>query len=301
MIQYCKLHLAMKLRIKTYLSSPWGIWYRLKRDFPFWIRGKSYYTETAKLLPKATHVRRIDNQAINSYLANKKTRKASSVIYTCITNGYDDIREIACPGYINPDWDYICFTDDAEDIAAGHIGIWEIKPLAFNQLDNTRNNRWHKMHPHVLFPEYNESIYIDANIDILSPYLFNAIRDIGMPFILPRHPTRNCIYQEFDFVLSEFLDNPRKILQERRLVSSSGMPKNYGLTENGILYRRHNEPSVIAMMREWWEMIEKYSRRDQLSLAWLLWKNGMQISDISIPNARFLANDFCVFPHRRKT
>jgi len=288
----------MRLRIKTYFSSPWGLWCRLKRDFPFWIRGKSYYTEADKLIPKSSHKRLFDHQAVKRYLTDKNNRKASSVIYTCITNGYDEIKEIACPGFINPEWDYVCFTDNLDDIAAGHIGIWEIKPLAFDQLDSTRNNRWHKTHPHVLFPEYNESIYIDANIDILSPYLFNVIRNIDMPFILPRHPTRNCIYKEFDFVLSEFLDNPRKILQERKLISMSGMPKDYGLTENNILYRRHNEPSVIAIMREWWNMIEKYSRRDQLSLTWLLWKGGMQIADICIPNARFLANDFCVFPHK---
>lgn len=290
----------MKLRIKTYLSSPWGIWYRIKRDLPYLVRGKSYYTEIAKLIPQATHVRRINQLAINNYLANKKTRKASSVIYTCVTNGYDDIREIACPGYINPDWDYICFTDDAEDIAAEHIGIWEIKPLAFNQLDNTRNNRWHKMHPHVLFPEYKESIYIDANIDILSQYIFKATHEINKPFILPMHPTRTCIYKEFELVLSEFLDDPKKILQARKLISKSRMPNDYGLTENNILYRRHNEPSVISIMSEWWDMIEKYSRRDQLSLAWLLWKNGMHLSDISIPNARSLTCDFCVFPHKHK-
>ena len=290
----------MKLRVKTYLSSPLGIWYRINRDLSYLIKGKSYYREMAKRIPTTTHAQRIDTLAINSYLANKKTRKASSVIYTCVTNDYDDIREIACPGYINPDWDYICFTDDAEDIAAGHIGVWEIKPLAFNLLDNTRNNRWHKMHPHILFPKYKESIYIDANIDILSSYLFNAIKSLDRSLIIPKHPARTCIYKEYECILSEFLDDPRKILHERKLISKSGMPTDYGLTENGILYRRHNEPSVISIMGEWWDMVEKYSRRDQLSLAWVLWKNGIHISDISIPNPRFLASDFCVFPHKHK-
>lgn len=290
----------MKLRVRTYFSSPWGIWYRLKRDIPYWARGKSYYTEAAKIVPKAQHRPRIDQEAVNRYLSNRETRKSGSVLYTCITNGYDDIGEIACPGYINYNWDYVCFTDDEKLIETKYIGVWEIRPLAFTSLDNTRNNRWHKIHPHVLFPEHKESIYIDANIDILSPYLFDAISKVDKPFIAPRHPIHSCVFKEFELVLSEFLDDPKRILEERAIISQSGMPAMYGLTENNILYRRHHEASIVSVMNEWWEMVEKYSRRDQLSLSWLLWKNGIRIEDISIPNARFLTNDFCVFPHISK-
>ncbi len=114
-------------------------------------------------------------QKITEYLEYRKNRKAKSVIYTCITNDYDDIHELETYAYINYDWDYICFTDNENDIKAERVGIWQIRPLQYNKSDVSRNNRWHKMHPHILFPEYKDSIYIDANINILSDFLFNEI------------------------------------------------------------------------------------------------------------------------------
>ena len=288
----------MKFRIKAYLSSPRGIWCRLKRDVPYWIKGKSYYAESARALQyERPHVAQCDRVAIDDYWRNRQIRTSKSVVYTCVTNGYDSISEIASYGYVNPNWDYICFTDEQTLIDTGRLGIWEIRPLAFAELDNTRNNRWHKIHPHKLLPNYNESIYLDANIDILSPYLFDQIKSLNQPFILPRHPSRNCIYDEYDNVLAEFMDDPRRVIRELKLIRRSGMPKSFGLTENNILYRRHNENAIISLMEDWWEMIRTYSRRDQLSLMWLLWKRNANVAAMTLPNARTLTSDFCVFRH----
>ena len=33
-------------------------------------------------------------------------------------------------------------------------------------------------------------------------------------------------------------------------------------------------------MEDWWKEIEKYSNRDQVSLPYVLWKNGYQIGDV---------------------
>ena len=35
-------------------------------------------------------------------------------------------------------------------------------------------------------------------------------------------------------------------------------------------------------MDEWWEQIEMYSRRDQLSLPYVIWKNGFEYQDVGI-------------------
>ena len=240
-----------------------------------------------------------DSAAIAQYLQYRASRQAKSVIYTCITNDYDDIREILAYKYINPDWDYVCFTDNQADIAAKQIGIWEIRPLQFTSLDSSRNNRWHKTHPHLLFPEYAESIYIDGNINILSDFLFRTIRQKNQDFILPRHQSNLCIYQEYQTVLAAELDKPELILAERDLIEKDGMPYNYGFTENNILYRRHHQAEVISLMDEWWNMIENYAKRDQLSLVYLLWKHHIRIEDITFENSRLLTNDFYVFGHKK--
>lgn len=240
-----------------------------------------------------------DIQRIESYLAQKSSRKAKSVLYTCITNDYDDIEAIKTYKYINNDWDYVCFTDNQEHINQGQIGIWEIRPLQFCELDDTRNNRWHKLNPHLLFTEYEESIYIDPNINIITDRIFKIIQEKNQSFILPKHFKNECIFKEYRDVLKNNLDNADLINAELKLIKKDGMPKNYGFGENNILYRKHNLPEIIKIDSEWWEMVKNYAKRDQLSLAYLLWKNGINIKEITFKNSRLDPENFYVFAHKK--
>lgn len=45
------------------------------------------------------------------------------------------------------------------------------------------------------------------------------------------------------------------------------------ISENGLLIRRHNEPSVIELMQLWWKEFQHGCLRDQVSLMPCL-KNG---------------------------
>lgn len=242
---------------------------------------------------------RNEQEIIARYWQQQPGRKARMVIYTCITNDYDDLHDLAAYYYTNEAADYVCFTDNEADLKAGRVGIWQTRPLQYTASDTTRNNRWHKTHPHLLFPEYEESLYIDSNINILTDYLFRVIQEKDAPFILPRHPKNLCIYSEYEDVLRAQLDKQELILQEREVLQQAGMPRNYGFCENNVLYRRHHAPEVISIMEEWWGMIEQYAKRDQLSLVFLLWKNGIKPADITFENTRYLINDFYVFGHKK--
>ena len=233
-----------------------------------------------------------------AYLAGRASRRAKGVVYTCVTGGYDDIRETAVPGFIAPDWDYVCLTDDAELVRAGRVGVWETRPLSFTELDLARNNRWHKTHPHLLFPEYDESIYVDANVNVRTRYLFDVIRRLDRPFVLPRHFDGVCVYGEYRSVLELGFDDEGPVSRERELLEKSGMPRNYGLGENNVLYRRHSEGEIAALDEEWWSLIRDYSKRDQLSLMWLFWKRGWKLEEMSFENTRLLTDDFLVFAHK---
>ena len=235
---------------------------------------------------------------VEGYRRQQLLRRPRGVIYTCVTGGYDDLQGIASYGYIAPEWDYVCVTDDPALVAAGRMGIWDVRPLTFSELDGARNNRWHKTHPHVIFPDAQESIYIDANIDILSPALFADIDRIGGDFVLPRHFKNQCVRSEFADVLKWDLDNRETVERQRRMVEESGMPRNYGQTENNVIYRRHNEPGIVDLDEEWWRMIRDHSKRDQLSLSWLLWRRGWRIEDMTFENTRLRPRDFFVFAHK---
>ncbi len=206
--------------------------------------------------------------------------KKNKVIYTCITDKYDYLKNHT---FINPDWDYVCFTDDL-DIKNEENSVWKIKPLRFSKLDVVRNSRWHKLHPHILFPEYQESIWVDGNVNIVNDSIFNDIDNIrsnGKNMSMSIHPERNCIYDELNVCLGFDKDDEEKMRTQIRKIKDDNFPKDYGLFETNIIYRQHNNNQIIKIMEDWWYWVENYSKRDQLSLTYVLWKNNFRILPLS--------------------
>ena len=257
---------------------------------------KAYLTTTLYITSCNIFASNKDELTAKEYLKNKPS-KQTSVIYTCITNNYDDINEIKAYTYTNPNYDYVCFTDNNDWIKKGHIGIWEMRPLQYTKLDAGRNNRWHKLHPHELFPEYEESIYIDANINILDNYLFTKINEMNKDFIVPEHFENTCIFQEFNKIKTQHIDTEDAL--NRTYEKIKDMPVNYGFSENNILYRKKKKKEIIQIMEEWWNMVEHCSKRDQLSLTYILWKHNIKVDDLTISNTRLAKQHFFVFDHKK--
>lgn len=224
------------------------------------------------------------------YIHNYETLKKNKVVYSCVTGNYDSIPLYR---YLNPDWDYVLFTDNEEILKFKNYGGWKVRKISHFENDNTKTNRWYKLHPNILFPEYDESIYIDANIFINAKDFFDEIEEksVNHTILIPRHPFLDCIYKEIDRVLVEVCGiekraDPEPVKKMKEFLEKENFPKNYGLNENNIIYRRHNDEKVIKIMDEWWFFLENYSSRDQCSLSYVLWKNNIKPEDIYLTNVR---------------
>ena len=233
-------------------------------------------------------------------LKGNKDKSSKKVVYTCLIGRYDNLFVHT---YINNDWDYICYTDDKYLIDAKIYGNWIIKPLQFNELDNTRNNRWHKLHPHIILKDYDISLYIDSNIDITTSYVFECINNAinnDEKISIPKHYLRDCLYKEAEIICENNVDNPDIVKSQMKIYKDEKFPEHYGLAENNCIYRKHNDELIIKTMEEWWYWIENYSKRDQLSLFYSLWKNGIKmekyLTDIPI---RYDFNNFNWFYHKK--
>jgi hypothetical protein len=217
-------------------------------------------------------------QMINQCVENKEIKKG--VIYTCITGGYDALTNHT---FIDQNWDYVCFTDDLSVSDVDNYS-WQIRPLRFDKLDNTRNQRWHKIHPHILFPEYKKSIWLDANINILNENVFadidKAIDESRLISIAP-HPERNCIYDELIACVTLGKDDEAVMRKQVDLIRIAGFPEKNGLFETNIIYRDHHNYQVIEIMKDWWWWMENYSRRDQLSLPYVLWQHKLEVKPLA--------------------
>lgn len=155
---------------------------------------------------------------------------------------------------MNPDWDYVCFTDDLS-IGNENNSNWKLRPLVFTKLDPVRNQRWHKLHAHTLFPEYEYSLWIDSNIDILTPAVFEdvytAIENKQKIAIAP-HPARDCIYDEIDACLLLKKDEPKLMNSQIEVMKKDGFPAHFGLFETNIMLRKHGDKVIQKAMKDWW-------------------------------------------------
>ena len=205
------------------------------------------------------------------------------VCYSCCTGGYDDILQ---HNVINKDYDYIFFTDNKDLIQKKQIGQWRIRPLVYKKSTNVKNARWHKVNAHLLFPEYEYSLWCDANIIINNEIIYNKINEFiknGIDFSVPLHPERKCIYEEGEEIKRRQYDSIKTVDAEMNFLKNNNYPVNNGLHETCILFRRHN--AIKEMLNCWWKMIKKYSKRDQLSFDYALWKNNTIVHPL-YPNGK---------------
>lgn len=197
------------------------------------------------------------------------------VCYTCCTGGYDDILQHTV---VHPDWDYIFFTDNSDLIRQKKVGHWQIRPLVFDKLTNVKNARWHKVNAHILFPEYEASLWLDANLIIKSKNVLDKIDDYlkrDTLMAVPLHPVRTCIYQEANKIIELNIDYPKTVNAEIKFLKKEKFPSNMGLHETCIMFRRHNQ--IKEVLDLWWKMIEKFSKRDQLSFDYAIWKHRVDV------------------------
>ena len=192
------------------------------------------------------------------------------VIYTCITGDYDFLRE---PTYISDGFDYVCFTDNTNFKS----NVWIIKPLPkeVEGLSQIKKQRYVKINPHKVLSEYDLSIWVDGCVSIkgdLNKFIDQNIKS-DCSIYVPKHPSRDCIYNEATVVIRMKKDNAENVNPQIEKYKNEGFPKKYGLLQSNILLRKHNEADCIKLMEDWFEELKNGSHRDQLSFNYASWKN----------------------------
>ena len=201
--------------------------------------------------------------------------KNKKVIYTCITGGYDDLRE---PEFISDEFDYVCFTDSVYV----RNGFWDIRPLPkeVEGLSQVKQQRYVKINAHKVLPEYDLSVWVDGIVSVKGDInkLLDDVLEDDISIYVPTHPLRKCIYKEAKAVLSLNKDVAEIVNPQMERYKKEGFPNEYGLLQSNILIRKHNEKDCIRLMEAWFDELKENSHRDQLSFNYVLWKN----SDIKI-------------------
>ncbi|MHA1712916.1 MAG: glycosyltransferase domain-containing protein [Candidatus Ranarchaeia archaeon] len=201
------------------------------------------------------------------------------VIYTCITNSYNELPAI--PFSLLDDFNFICFTDQGQVVRAAG---WSIFPLNFQLANQRLTAKAVKILPHHLFLNHKLSIWVDGNIVIK-----NSVSDIFRKFEassaligLISHDKRNCLYEEAKCCLRWGKDEPKRIKAQVTAYKAAGVKRNQGLYQGRFLLRRHTEEACSAAMDLWWDQIITYSIRDQISLPFIIMQNNLDVWNVDI-------------------
>ncbi|MGH1349358.1 MAG: glycosyltransferase domain-containing protein [Methyloligellaceae bacterium] len=200
---------------------------------------------------------------------NKEKPFQKVCVYTTLFGAYDDLSPIS-EQYDNID--FICFTD--QDIAPNG---WKVVACSPKLGNSNLDAKYYKIHPHIHLKNYSYSLFIDANTHFagdISDLIYNWL--INQPYVMWKHPGRSCIYDEAEAILAQFKHEPTKIIKQIARYDAEGMPKHTGLLEASFIWREHTNKEISSFMEDWWNEITSNSNRDQLSLAYLMWKTGVK-------------------------
>ena len=136
-------------------------------------------------------------------------------------------------------------------------------------------NRIFKFLPHKIFPNVKNTTYFDAkkfpnqNINLIKK-IFNLNADILVSkFNLPY----DCTYAHYKDLIKKKIINQNQILENLiKHYKKSKFPKNFGMVDNCIIFRKKNNNIDFMFEKILYYMIEFKIYRDQLLIMYFLWK-----------------------------
>ena len=216
-------------------------------------------------------------------------------MYTALYGNKDALRE---PLVTSDGFDYVCFTDN-KNLKSN---IWDCRYSEPIHSDPVRSAKVFKAKPHEYFPKHDLSLWVDANFLIKSDLntfveKTNNLSDANM-LLFQHDQGRDCIYDEAQVIINHKKDDPNIVFEQMQRYRNENYPANNGLTANSILLRRHNSDDISALSNLWWDEIKNYSRRDQLSFCYCLWKQSVKYYLLKYPNVDIRHNEwFHWLPH----
>ncbi len=203
-----------------------------------------------------------------SVYRNSAPGERRNVVYTAVFGEYDNLL---LPEQIHPDVDYVCFTDRPRN----DYGVWQMRAAPYHHPDPTRVARWVKTHPHELFPDHDVAVWLDANIllkgDVHRYIGMVAGKDAHLGLIA--HPHRACFYDEAEACKRLSKDSAKLIDRQVEQYRTAGLPLKQPLFETGFMVVPLRKQKTADALHLWWQQIERYSRRDQLGLAWVTYRH----------------------------
>lgn len=209
--------------------------------------------------------------------------KDKKCVYTILIGEYEKLNEQ--PVAQDSNIDFFCFTED-NSIKSETWKIIHVDPIF--PYDTIRSARTIKIAPHrFLSPEFSSSLYIDNSIKLkaVPEEIFTDFSLEEYDLHLLQHSFREKVFDEFEEVLRINYDKPNLIIEQLNAYSMIA-PSLFDEKPiwTGFMLRNHNKLDVINMMEDWLAQVMRYSRRDQLSINYVICKHKPKINLLDLDN-----------------
>ncbi|QKF94181.1 nucleotide-diphospho-sugar transferase [Fadolivirus algeromassiliense] len=203
------------------------------------------------------------------------------VVYSCLFVNGPKKRDQPSINNKLEGWDYIMFTNIPDKlINTGWTPIQ--KPLVNNHpIYSAKHYKWCG---HKYLSEYDIAIYVDAymtpnhNVDWNNYANKVEVYGISNGIIMMKHPNRACIYSECNEIHKCRKDTKANMEKVINFLKLEGMPTNYGLTAAGLFIRHLKNNELNKFCEELFDLMLKFSYRDQSLLSYMFWKNKQQLN-----------------------
>lgn len=216
-------------------------------------------------------------------------RSTARCVYTALIGNYESLNEQ--PVAHRSGLDFICFTDDP-GLESETWKIIVVEPAL--PMDPVRSARALKILGRHELDQYDQTIWIDNSVVLLDDpsFLFEHVQ--STPLALLNHAFRDTVRDEFAEVIALNFDDPARILEQ---MNSYSILNPELLAERPfcttVIVRRH-DPELAATMRVWMDHVFRYSRRDQLSVNFVLASTQLPVTRVA---ADLRACQWASWPH----
>jgi hypothetical protein len=202
------------------------------------------------------------------------------VIYTNIMGDYESLNEELVPNFL--DIPLLCITDN-KNLKSDKWNCIYVEPKFPS--DPIRSSRYLKINGHESLNEFEEIMWVDNSVQ-LKPNAFTLF-DVYLKnndLAIPVHSYRENLKDEFMEVLNLGFDDPSILLtQMTKYHNENNEILRSKVYWTGIILKRNNL-IIKETMRLWFDELVNYSKRDQLSLPYVLSRVKIDFEAIKIDN-----------------
>lgn len=220
-------------------------------------------------------------------------------VYTAIFGGKDILRD-PIDYRVDEAIDYFVISDEVLQSDIYQL----IKKEVFNP-DITKNARYYKILGIEEFENYDYVIWHDANLQLKHDFIPELVKQVQNKHLATfLHPIRNCIYDEAATCIMDKKEDSLKLFSQCLIYFFRGMPSMAGLFETSILVK-NNRLNSFDFNQLWWREIKKYSRRDQISLPYIIYRHKISIGilqgdRINSPYSMFYEHNYNEYHQNKK-